>query len=149
MSAVTRQELVALRDLAHARRGRWVAIGGGRTPEAVAFADAFASLWEETGGEVVETVAWPETAASWLRHARRFAETDVDLWIMTGPPAGWARMVRRLLRSTRWRPERTLVTSDIGDRAVLELAGADDLDGLAGADALGASWFVEAGKIVR
>ena len=59
----------------------------------------FARRWQATGGAIVCAVTWPESAASWLRQATRFAAGGPDLWVMAGPATGWAQMTRRLLWS--------------------------------------------------
>ncbi|MGH3381195.1 MAG: hypothetical protein ACRDP6_41330 [Actinoallomurus sp.] len=146
-ASVTRPELDALVDLARSRRARRVAIGSGRTARSLTFVDEFVSLWETTGGEFADAITWPETAASWLRQATRFATADADLWIMTGPAAGWAQMTRRLLWSTEWRPEHALVTATIGNLETLSLVGLQNLTGLAGASAHGLQWTVREGHL--
>jgi hypothetical protein len=83
------------------------------------------------GGLVLATVTWPETAASWLRQARRFATPEPDLWVVSATPASWAGMTRRLLLSTSWSPHRTVAAS--------ALEGFP-LPGLRGARADGTTW---------
>ncbi|MFB9690562.1 hypothetical protein [Amycolatopsis plumensis] len=90
--------------------------------------DRIAAAW---GGVVLTTVAWPETAASWLRQAHRFAAPEPDAWVVSATPAGWAGMARRLQLSTSWSPHRTFATS--------ALAGYP-LPGLRGARADGTTW---------
>jgi hypothetical protein len=92
--------------------------------------DRIAEAWD---GPVLARVAWPETAASWLRPARRFAAPDPDVWVVSATPAGWAGMTRRLLVSTSWSPHRTVVTAT--------LAGSD-VPGLRGVRADGSTWEV-------
>ncbi|GLF98837.1 hypothetical protein [Streptomyces yaizuensis] len=140
--AITRQELAALIQLALAQGARDIAVGSGRTPAALAAAEAIIRTWRACGGTVADTVTWPETAASWLRQARRFAAAPADLWVMTGPGAGWAQMTRRLLWSTPWRPDRTLATAAIGRPDTLALVGADRLRGMTGAGTNGATWRI-------
>jgi hypothetical protein len=72
-------------------------------------AGGFARRFQATGGIIICTVTWPESAASWLRQAARFAAADPDLWVMAGPATGWAQMTRRLLWSTPWRPQRLIL----------------------------------------
>lgn len=139
-------ELTGLVDLASRRGARHIAVGSGRDPEALAFADDFTALWNEAGGEVVKAVTWPEEAASWLRQATRFSAAEADLWIMTGPAAGWAQMTRRLLWSTGWRPENTLVTTAAGSRKALDLVGLHNLEGLAGLNSRGIRWTIRDGR---
>jgi hypothetical protein len=145
----TDAEVEALLRLARGRGARDIAIGAGRTARSVETARAVESAWHRAGGRTLGTVTWPETAASWLRHASRFAAADPDLWIMTGPATGWAQMTRRLLWSTRWCPDRTLATAGIGDPRTLALVGLANLDGLAGAHADGASWRVTHGALAH
>jgi hypothetical protein len=90
--------------------------------------EQIAAAW---GGDLLATVTWPETAASWLRQARRFATPEPDAWVVSASPASWAGMSRRLLRSTSWSPHRTFATS--------ALAGFP-LPGLRGARANGTTW---------
>ncbi|MFI2608221.1 hypothetical protein [Kitasatospora sp. NPDC018619] len=139
----TAAEVEALVRLARDRRADTIAIGSGRTPHARQTARLVEAAWERAGGTTLATVTWPETGASWLRHATRFADAAPDLWVMTGPATGWAQMTRRLLWSTRWRPGRTLATAGIGDPRTLALVGQVSLNGLAGATAHGTTWLVE------
>lgn len=147
--AATEAEAETLVRLARDRGARDIAIGSGRTARAIAAAHSIESAWDRAGGRTLATVTWPETAASWLRPASRFAAAEPDLWIMTGPVTGWAQMTRRLLWSTRWRPDRTLATAAIGDPRALALVGLANLDGLAGAHADGTSWRVTHGALTR
>ncbi|MGW5332610.1 hypothetical protein [Streptomyces bauhiniae] len=139
----TDAEVAALLRLARARRARNIAIGSGRTPGALETARLIGSAWESAGGTTLAVVTWPETGASWLRPASRFADAGPDLWVMTGSATGWAQMTRRLLWSTPWSPERTLATAAIGDPRTLALVGLVNLNGLAGATAHGTAWRVE------
>ncbi|MFE4538762.1 hypothetical protein ACFRKB_27445 [Streptomyces scopuliridis] len=139
---VTDTEAAALAGLAAARGARSIAVGSGRTPAALAAADAITRAWRAAGGVVVTTTTWPEIAASWLCQARRFADAPADVWVMTGPEVGWAQVARRLLWSTSWRPDRTLATAAIGRPATLALVGAQQLRGLTGTGANGDTWTV-------
>ncbi|MFD5566157.1 hypothetical protein [Kitasatospora griseola] len=139
----TAAEVAAIVQLARDRRARTVVIGSGRTPHARESARLIESAWDRAEGTTLATITWPETGASWLRHASRFADAEPDLWVMTGPATGWAQMTRRLLWSTPWRPERTLATAGIGDPRTLALVGLINLNGLAGVTAQGTTWLVE------
>lgn len=110
----TAAELNRMIGLALRRGGRSIAIGRGRSAAASRAAAAFAGRWEASGRTVLDLVTWPEQAASWLRQATRLAAADPDLWIMAGPPGGWAQMTRRLLRSTPWEPGRTIAFAAVG-----------------------------------
>ena len=145
----TGAELSRMTELALTRDARAIAIGRGNSPAAARAVAGFARRWEATGGIIIGTVTWPESAASWLRHARRFAAADPDLWVMAGPAAGWAQMTRRLLWSTPWRPERTLAFAAIGTGRVIGLVGAHNLPGLTGATADGGTWQVSDGILRR
>ncbi|MFE4422393.1 hypothetical protein [Streptomyces sp. NPDC056817] len=139
----TAAEIAAIVQLARERRAHTIVIGSGRTPHALATSRLIESAWDHAGGTTLATITWPETGASWLRHASRFADANPDLWVMTGPATGWAQMTRRLLWSTPWRPERTLANAAIGDPRTLALVGLINLNGLAGATAHGTTWLVE------
>ncbi|MYQ82393.1 hypothetical protein GTY51_01750 [Streptomyces sp. SID4936] len=139
----TDAEVAALVRLAHGRQAHTIMIGSGRTPRARETARLVESAWDRAGGVALGTITWPETGASWLRHASRFAAADPDLWVMAGPATGWAQMTRRLLWSTPWRPERTLATAAVGDPRTLALVGLINLNGLVGATAHGTTWLVE------
>jgi hypothetical protein len=142
----TEAELDRMTELALSRGARAVAIGSGNTPAAARAVSGFARRWEAAGGVILCTVTWPESAASWLRHARRFTAADPDVWVMAGPATGWAQMTRRLLWSTHWRPERTIAFAAIGAGPVISLVGAHNLPGLAGATADGGTW--QAGRVM-
>jgi hypothetical protein len=145
--AATDAELATIIELARSRRARTIAIGSGRTPRAIATSRAIATAWERAGGRTLDMITWPETGASWLRHATRFAVTDPDLWVMTGPGTGWAQMTRRLLWSTGWAPARTIATAGIGDPRTLALVGLHNLGGIAGANTDGTTWLVASGYL--
>jgi len=143
----TEAELSRMTGLALSRGARVIAIGSGNTPAAARAVAGFTRRWEATGGIILCAVTWPESAASWLRHARRFTAADPDLWVMAGPPTGWAQMTRRLLWSTPWRPERTIAFAAIGTGQVIGLVGAHNLPRLTGATADGGTW--QAGRLWR
>ena len=143
----TGAELGRLTELALLRSARSVAIGRGRSAAAAAAVTEFARRWEAGGGTVLTVVTWPEEAASWLRQATRLAAADPDLWIMAGPPRGWAQMTRRLLWSTPWQPGRTLAFAALGTQHAIGLVGAYNLHGFAGATADGGTWTVCDGNI--
>lgn len=145
----TEAEIYAMVCLARSRRAHDIVIGSGRSPSAAATGHAIQAAWERDGGRVLGTITWPETGASWLRHATRFAAADPDLWVMTGPARGWAQMTRRLLWSTGWTPARTLATDGVGDSRTLALVGLHNLDDLAGAYADGSSWLVADGALTH
>jgi hypothetical protein len=56
-------------------------------------------------------------------------------------------MTRRLLWSTRWQPDRTLVAAAIGGPATLHLVGLANLDGLTGTTEHGGIWTVTSGAV--
>ncbi|HEX5301492.1 MAG TPA: hypothetical protein VFW50_31335 [Streptosporangiaceae bacterium] len=143
----TDAELDRMTELALGRGARTVALGSGNSSVAIRATDGFARRWEAAGGTITCTVTWPESAASWLRPATRFAAADPDLWVMAGPATGWAQMTRRLLWSTSWRPERTLAFAALGTRPVISLVGAHNLPGLTGPTADGGTWHVNDGLL--
>ncbi len=143
----TEAELDRVTGLALRRGARQVAVGRGRSAATARAVAAFCGGWEARGGTVLDVVTWPEEAASWLRQAIRFAAADPDVWVMAGDPRGWAQMTRRLLWSTPWQPGRTLAFAALGTQGAVELVGAHNLQGLAGATADGGSWTVCNGNI--
>ena len=145
----TEAELNRMAELALRRDARTVTVGHGRSAAAAAAAAAFARRWEDQGRIVLDVVTWPEEAASWLRQASRFAAADPDLWVMAGPPGGWAQMTRRLLWSTPWEPGRTIAFAALGTERAVGLVGAGNLSGLTGATARGGTWAVRDGQLIR
>jgi CelD/BcsL family acetyltransferase involved in cellulose biosynthesis len=114
-----------------------VVIGSARDPMSRANAALLAAAWP---GEVLDTVTWPEVAASWLRQARRLTASGPDAWLVTGTPAGWVGMGHRLAHSTNWSARRTVATSGLADPAIL----ADPaFTGLRGTHPDGRTWEVE------
>lgn len=145
--ATTEAEIGAMITVARARGARTLALGSGRTRAAIATMSAVGAQWERGGGRIADHITWPETAASWLRQARRFTAAAPDMWVMTGPPLGWAQMTRRLLWSTPWSAGTTIVTSEIADPAALALVGTAYLEGLTGVDPDGSVWTVTDGVL--
>jgi CelD/BcsL family acetyltransferase involved in cellulose biosynthesis len=109
-------------------RARHIVIGTAADTLSRANGERIAEAW---GGAVLATVTWPETAASWLRQAQRFAAPDPDVWVVSATPTGWSGMARRLALSTSWSPHRTVVTAALEE---------SPLPGLRGARADGSSW---------
>jgi hypothetical protein len=107
---------------------RHVVLGTAADPASRAGGARIASAW---GGLVLATVTWPETAASWLRQARRFAAPEPDVWVVCATPAGWTGMARRLLLSTSWSPHRTVLTAALAEFP---------MPGVRGARADGSTW---------
>jgi hypothetical protein len=136
-------EVAALVALARSRDARSIAIGSGRDSGSLDGVRAVADRWEAAGGEVALELSWPESAASWLRQATRFAAADAEMWIMLGPPIGWTQMTRRLLWSTPWDPARTLLAAEVSTPAVLGLVGLHNLEGIAGVTRDRQSWYVD------
>jgi CelD/BcsL family acetyltransferase involved in cellulose biosynthesis len=100
---------------------RHIVLGTAADPRSRADGARIASAW---GGLVLATVTWPETAASWLRQARRFAAPEPDIWVVSATPAGWAGMARRLAISTSWSPHRTVLTAALADFRLPGVRGA-------------------------
>jgi hypothetical protein len=88
--------------------GTSLVIGTSRDEDARAAGAFAAELWAGRG-VVLAVVTWPETAASWLRQARRFTAPAPDGWFVVATPQGWQGMTTRLARSTTWAPHRTVV----------------------------------------
>lgn len=96
-------------------------IGCAADPVSQVNARLLADAWP---GELLDTVVWPEVAASWLRQARRFTAQGPDAWLVTGTPAGWLGMARRLERSTSWSAARTVATSGLVSASFAGMRGA-------------------------
>jgi hypothetical protein len=113
----------------------------GPHPVALDSARVLAGAWERD--KVAPELRWPETAASWLRQATRFAAADADLWIMLGTPLGWAQMTRRLLWSAPWKPAHALLAGVVSDRYMLDLVGLHNLQGIASVTREGRLWHLD------
>ena len=81
----TDAELSRMTELALSRGARTIAVGSGRSLAASRASAGFARRFQAAGGSISCVVTWPESAASWLRQAMRFAAADPDLWVMAGP----------------------------------------------------------------
>ena len=125
-----------------------VAVGHGRDAASLAAAEAFASAWEARGGTVGSVVSWPETAASWLRPARRLTAGEPDAWVVAAALPGFAQLARRLRRDTGWDPSRTVAFASLHDSRLPALTGSDVLHGLRGATSGGGSWEIRGGWLV-
>ena len=126
-----------------------VVIGTAADPVSRANGTRIAEAWVADGsGLVLTTVVWPETAASWLRHARRFATPAPDAWIVTGTLPGWVGMGRRLVHSTDWSPRRTVATAALAVPEVIAAGGIGTFDGLRGTHIDGRVWEIQRTLIV-
>jgi hypothetical protein len=140
----TEAELAALLVLVAAPgwRVETVTVGYSRDAASRTAADAFIAAWQDAGKTVLAAVDWPEHAASWLRPARRFADSRPDAWVVAAAPLGWAQLARRLRHSTLWDPARTVGFASIGTIEALRLAGSGTLDGMRGVSANGGVWRI-------
>ncbi|MFF1734776.1 hypothetical protein [Streptomyces sp. NPDC058247] len=117
-----------------------VTVGHSRDEASRAAAEAFATAWTARGGQVLTTVDWPESAASWLRPATRLTAELPDAWVVAATPLGFAQLSRRLRHSTDWDPSRTYAFASLNDSRLPALTGPDTLHGLRGATADGGTW---------
>ncbi|MGK5671862.1 hypothetical protein ACSNOB_03315 [Micromonospora sp. URMC 106] len=140
----TEAELAALAGLLAVPRSgiTTVTVGHSRDAAATTSAAAFTAMWEARGGVVLAVVDWPETAASWLRAARRMTAQTPDAWVVAAATTGFVPLARRLLTSTPWEPSRTYAFGSLCDPRLPALAGPGVLDGLRGASADGGTWEV-------
>ncbi|MCS0637807.1 ABC transporter substrate-binding protein [Streptomyces sp. LP05-1] len=147
----TRAELdsIVRQLVAHRPRVEAVAVGHGRAAASVAAAGAFTAAWEARGGTVLAVVDWPETAASWLRPARRLTAGAPDAWVIAAAPYGFVQLARRLRHSTDWDPARTWAFGALSDSRLPALAGPGVLHGLRGAAPDGAPWEVRGGWVTH
>jgi hypothetical protein len=86
----------------------YIAIGHGRHPASVSAARALHAAWTTAGGSALDMVDWPETAASWLRPARRLTAGDPDAWVLADSIAGCAQLLHRLAQQANWTPARAV-----------------------------------------
>ncbi|WP_328390386.1 hypothetical protein OHS81_36100 [Streptomyces sp. NBC_00400] len=127
-----------------------VAVGHSRDTASRSAAAAFAEAWRTLGRlPVLAVVDWPESAASWLRAARRLTAGEPDAWVVAAAPLGWAQMSRRLRHSTEWDPARTYGFATLGDSRVPALAGPSTLQGMRGAAADGSTWTIDRGWVTH
>ncbi|MFG2532053.1 hypothetical protein [Streptomyces sp. NPDC048516] len=145
-------ELAALLGLLTAPGARigTVVVGHSRDTASRSAAAAFAEAWRAPGRlPVLAVIDWPESAASWLRAARRFTTEEPDAWVVAAAPLGWAQMSRRLRHSTDWDPARTYGFAALGDSRVPALAGPGTLQGMRGAGADGSTWSIDRGWVTH
>ncbi|MEV0368766.1 hypothetical protein AB0I10_02850 [Streptomyces sp. NPDC050636] len=140
----TEAELAALIGMLERWKPRveTVAVGHSRDAASRAAAEAFTTAWRALGHRVLAVVDWPETAASWLRPARRLTAQTPDAWVVAAAPFGWVQMSRRLRHSTDWDPARTVAFASLRQSALPALAGPETLHGLRGVTAEGGTWDV-------
>lgn len=141
---LTRAERAAVMRLLEEKRPRplTVVIGSSRDAVSREAAEQLAAAWRERDGTVLDILDWPEEAASWLRQARRFTAQAPDAWIVTGRPAGWVQMGRRLALSTDWDPARTVATASLSTDDLIIQGGIGTFDHLCGAHRDGGTWAV-------
>ncbi|MEW1750691.1 hypothetical protein [Streptomyces angustmyceticus] len=145
-------ELTALLDLltAPGTHIASVVVGHSRDAASRSAAAAFIDSWRGLGRPpVLAVIDWPESAASWLRAARRFTADEPDAWVVAAAPLGWAQMSRRLRHSTEWDPGRTYGFAALGDSRVPALAGAATLQGMRGVTADGSTWTIDRGWVTH
>jgi hypothetical protein len=135
----TDAEITAVFTLLRELRATCIVLGTSSDAVSRANGARIARAWP---GAVLATVEWPESAASWLRQARRFAEPAPDAWVVAASPAGWIGMGRRLACSTAWSPRRTIATASLADPALIAAGGLGTFDGLRGANGDGSTWEI-------
>jgi len=119
-----------------------IAIGHGRHPASVAAARAVQAAWTTAGGSALDRVDWPETAASWLRPARRLTAGAPDAWVLAASIAGCAQVVRRLAQQANWTPARTVGFAGLAGDDLVALTAPISLAGMTGPTATGGTWRI-------
>ena len=137
MSAELAKVVALLREL----DATLVNVGHGRGDRSVAQAEEFIRFWCDSGGELGAVVSWPNTAASWLRPACRFAAGAPDAWVVAAEPQEWCGFGPRLVATGSWRPGRTVAFSGLAGLST-------GIDGVRGATEDGAGWMFFDGRLV-
>lgn len=119
-----------------------VVIGAARDARSLDAAKRLDAAWHKQGGVVLETVTWPEQAASWLRQAQRFTHPEPDAWIVSGMLPGFVQLGRRLTLSTEWDPARTVATASLAHESLIAYGGIGTFDHLRGAHRDGSTWEI-------
>jgi hypothetical protein len=119
-----------------------VVIGAARDPRCADASERLAALWHDQGGVVLDTVTWPEHAASWLRQAHRLIRPAPDAWIVAGLLPGFVQLGRRLALSTGWDPARTVATASLAHESLIANGGIGTFDHLRGARRDGSTWEI-------
>ncbi|THA70122.1 hypothetical protein E6P78_12010 [Streptomyces sp. A0958] len=145
----TDAELASLLGLLTGPRQRTetAVIGHSRDDASRAAAQAFEDAWTAHGGRVLTVVNWPETAASWLRPARRLTAQTPDAWVFAASVLGFAQLARRLRTSTDFEPARAVAFASLSTSLLPALAGPGALSGLRGASADGGTWDVDGAQV--
>ena len=139
--SATAAELSAVLRLLERMGAKTIMLGSARDADALATRAAVAEAWTARGGLVLDEVDWPESAASWLRQARRLAVPDPDAWVVCARPEGWSGMAGRL-SETAWTPQRTIVTASLAGADVLAAGGPESFAGLRGVTRDGRTWRI-------
>ena len=126
-----------------------IAIGHGRHPAPVTAARARHAAWTTAGGGVLDSVDWPETAASWLRPARRLTAGAPDARVLTDSIAGCAQVLRRLAQQANWTPARTVGFACLASDDLVALAAPISLAGMTGPTATGGTWRIGHHHVIR
>jgi hypothetical protein len=92
---------------------------------------------------------WPATAASWLRPARRLADTNADAIVIADTPAGCAQLAARLTDQPTWTPARTLGSARVASPDLITLTAPGTLAGMIGPTTTGGTWRVGRGLLIR
>jgi hypothetical protein len=126
-----------------------IAIGHGRHPAPVTAARARHAAWTTAGGGVLDSVDWPETAASWLRPARRLTAGAPDARVLADSIAGCAQVLRRLAQQANWTPARTVGFAGLAGDDLVALTAPISLAGMTGPTATGGTWRIGHHHVIR
>ena len=145
----TTDELLRLLSMLHDVGVGTVAIGHGRQEASIAAAGALTHACSNADWIVVTGVAWPATAASWLRPARRLASVEADAIVIADTPAGCAQLTARLAEQPNWTPARTFGFASVASPDLISLAKPGTLIGMTGPTSTGGIWRVGHGVLIR
>lgn len=130
-----------------------LSIGHSRETPARQMATELSLLWQSSptwvrpeGGSVLRTVDWPETAASWLRPAQRFARPVPGNWVVLGDFASWLPMSQRLAAQPGWDAAKTFALFSNDAQLLAHSGWPAALEGLRGLLTTGSRWEVAGGK---
>lgn len=92
----------------------------------------FIDGWKKQGGSIGQSVTWDPTATNFDNVAQKLASGNPASWVIFDFPATFQQVGPALVRTGKWDPAKTFVSSEFDDPSSLKKIGAQAADGLRG-----------------
>jgi ABC-type branched-subunit amino acid transport system substrate-binding protein len=113
-------------------RGAKVAVGARNDAFGIALKNLFIEQFKSGGGQILNEVTWNPAQPTFDTEAARLVDGSPDGFVIIDFPETFEKVAPALVRTGKWRPNRTLMTEAMRNAEVLTKLGQQAVEGLRG-----------------